>query len=160
MAGKLTVYVVDDSRSQAEITRALLEKAGQRFTAKLHQIDGKKAEIANKSEAELAAAIQRFEIANLRARGSAGKYSPANVSTSTTTVGDKRLYVMSYSIDDASGSVMVRSAATQYYYLPSNFRDSGHAFGIYVEQPTKIGATVYDADLAAVLPVIASLETP
>src|SRR5881398_3427330 len=31
---------------------ALLEKAGQRFTAKLHQIDGKKAEIANKSEAD------------------------------------------------------------------------------------------------------------
>ena len=30
---------------------ALLEKAGQRFTAKLHQIDGKKAEIANESEA-------------------------------------------------------------------------------------------------------------
>ena len=28
MAGKLTVYVVDDSRTQAEITRALLEKAG------------------------------------------------------------------------------------------------------------------------------------
>src|SRR6478735_3260216 len=31
---------------------ALLEKAGQRFTAKLHQIDGKKAEISNKSEAD------------------------------------------------------------------------------------------------------------
>jgi DNA topoisomerase-1 len=31
---------------------ALLEKAGQRFTAKLHQIDGKKAEIHNQSEAE------------------------------------------------------------------------------------------------------------
>src|SRR5689334_1119712 len=31
---------------------ALLEKAGQRFTAKLHQIDGKKAEIANKAEAD------------------------------------------------------------------------------------------------------------
>ncbi len=30
---------------------ALLEKAGQRFTAKLHQIDGKKAEIHNESEA-------------------------------------------------------------------------------------------------------------
>jgi phosphoribosyl 1,2-cyclic phosphodiesterase/CheY-like chemotaxis protein len=28
MAGKLTVYIVDDSRTQAEITRALLEKAG------------------------------------------------------------------------------------------------------------------------------------
>ena len=28
MGGKLTVYVVDDSRTQAEITRALLEKAG------------------------------------------------------------------------------------------------------------------------------------
>ena len=28
MAGKLTVYVVDDSRTQAEIARALLEKAG------------------------------------------------------------------------------------------------------------------------------------
>jgi phosphoribosyl 1,2-cyclic phosphodiesterase len=28
MAGKLTIYVVDDSRTQAEITRALLEKAG------------------------------------------------------------------------------------------------------------------------------------
>jgi len=28
MAGKLRVYVVDDSRTQAEITRALLEKAG------------------------------------------------------------------------------------------------------------------------------------
>ncbi len=31
---------------------ALLEKAGQRFTAKLHQIDGKKAEIHNKDEAD------------------------------------------------------------------------------------------------------------
>ena len=31
---------------------ALLEKAGQRFTAKLHQIDGKKAEIANQAEAD------------------------------------------------------------------------------------------------------------
>src|SRR5215208_1838024 len=31
---------------------ALLEKAGQRFTAKLHQIDGKKAEISNRSEAD------------------------------------------------------------------------------------------------------------
>src|SRR3954464_2216790 len=31
---------------------ALLEKEGQRFTAKLHQIDGKKAEIHNKDEAE------------------------------------------------------------------------------------------------------------
>src|SRR5436190_23713891 len=31
---------------------ALLEKAGQRFTAKLHQIDGKKAEISNKGEAD------------------------------------------------------------------------------------------------------------
>jgi len=31
---------------------ALLEKAGQRFTAKLHQIDGKKAEIPNKEEAD------------------------------------------------------------------------------------------------------------
>jgi DNA topoisomerase-1 len=30
---------------------ALLEKAGQRFTAKLHQIDGKKAEISNEAEA-------------------------------------------------------------------------------------------------------------
>ena len=30
---------------------ALLEKAGQRFTAKLHQIDGKKAEIHNEAEA-------------------------------------------------------------------------------------------------------------
>ncbi len=30
---------------------ALLEKAGQRFTAKLHQIDGKKAEIATEAEA-------------------------------------------------------------------------------------------------------------
>ncbi|MEO5814699.1 MAG: type I DNA topoisomerase [Gemmatimonadaceae bacterium] len=30
---------------------ALLEKAGQRFTAKLHQIDGKKAEIHNQAEA-------------------------------------------------------------------------------------------------------------
>ena len=30
---------------------ALLEKAGQRFTAKLHQIDGKKAEVANEAEA-------------------------------------------------------------------------------------------------------------
>ena len=30
---------------------ALLEKAGQRFTAKLHQIDGKKAEIADEGEA-------------------------------------------------------------------------------------------------------------
>jgi len=28
MASKLTVYVVDDSRTQAEITRALLEKGG------------------------------------------------------------------------------------------------------------------------------------
>jgi phosphoribosyl 1,2-cyclic phosphodiesterase len=28
MAGKLTVYIVDDSRTQADITRALLEKAG------------------------------------------------------------------------------------------------------------------------------------
>ena len=28
MAGKLKVYVVDDSRTQAEIARALLEKAG------------------------------------------------------------------------------------------------------------------------------------
>jgi DNA topoisomerase-1 len=31
---------------------ALLEKAGQRFTAKLHQIDGKKAEIHNEGEAD------------------------------------------------------------------------------------------------------------
>ena len=31
---------------------ALLEKAGQRFTAKLHQIDGKKAEIHDKAEAD------------------------------------------------------------------------------------------------------------
>src|SRR5690348_6151760 len=31
---------------------ALLEKAGQRFTAKLHQIDGKKAEISNQGEAD------------------------------------------------------------------------------------------------------------
>src|SRR5215208_3610828 len=31
---------------------ALLEKAGQQFTAKLHQIDGKKAEITNKGEAD------------------------------------------------------------------------------------------------------------
>jgi DNA topoisomerase I len=31
---------------------ALLEKAKQRFTAKLHQIDGKKAEISNKEEAD------------------------------------------------------------------------------------------------------------
>ena len=28
MVGKLRIYVVDDSRTQAEITRALLEKAG------------------------------------------------------------------------------------------------------------------------------------
>ena len=34
---------------------ALLEKAGQRFTAKLHQIDGKKAEIHNASEAATSA---------------------------------------------------------------------------------------------------------
>ena len=35
MGGKLTVYVVDDSRTQAEITRALLEKAGGREVKEL-----------------------------------------------------------------------------------------------------------------------------
>ncbi|HEX3866799.1 MAG TPA: type I DNA topoisomerase, partial [Gemmatimonadaceae bacterium] len=51
---------------------ALLEKDGQRFTAKLHQIDGKKAEIHNQAEAERILAElearQSFDVTEVKRR--------------------------------------------------------------------------------------------
>src|SRR6476661_8848816 len=60
----LQAGAIDDKKVEAQQARRVLdrlvgykaspvlEKAGQRFTAKLHQIDGKKAEISNRSEAD------------------------------------------------------------------------------------------------------------
>jgi hypothetical protein len=113
----------------------------------------------DRSEADLVAAIERFEIANATAHGSTRAYALADVATATTAVGERQLHVMRYTVCDASGPVAVRTATTVYYYLPPDYRQSGRIFAFFVEQTTKVGAMAFAADPAIAIPVIASLRT-
>ena len=94
---------------------------------------------AVRNEADLVTAIECSEEANLKAAGKAKSYTLGEVTKQTRTIDGKTLYVMSYVITDRRLAMVVESKSVAYTLLPSNWKESGHAYTFVLEQPQRIG---------------------
>ncbi len=112
----------------------------------------------NKTADEVVDAIQRFEEANLKARGAARSYKPEDVRRETVMAGDKRVHVMSYVVTDLSRAVLVETKEAMYIYLPPNFAKARQAYFFSYAQTQRVGDAVFETDLTAMQPLVSSLQ--
>ena len=109
------------------------------------------------SEEEVADDFREKEEAGMFVMGMMrGKYLLDDVKKDTTTIGDKKLYLMSYRTSGLSQGKMINDSVL-YLFFPADFKES-HFFYCFLMAHAFIEGTREKGDLTPVIPVIKSLK--
>lgn len=113
----------------------------------------------NQTEDAIVTLILGSEERKMRERGATRSYALSDVSRDVTTIGGKKLHVMSYTITDRSTGVPFEMKYSMYLYLPPDLPQKRAFYLFLIGDMHKFGGAVYEIDLTQIHPVIESFVT-
>ena len=111
------------------------------------------------TEGEIAAMILGSEEKNMRDRGATRSYTLGDVLRDVITINGTTLHVRRYTITDRSARVPFEMKYAMYLYLPPDLPQKRAFYLFLIGDTSRIGTSVYKADLTQIQPVIRSFQT-